>query len=361
MSPIEQVFALGVTDSNPKLALLQIPRRALRANDVHIKIDFCGMCHSDLHHARGEWGVAKKPAVPGHEIVGHVTAVGGAVTKFKVGATVGVGCFVDSCRNCGECKDALIQYCANGVTGTYGDKTKAGDAVAHTIGGYSQAIVVDENYVLSIPSNLSKAAAAPLLCAGITVWSPMKHYGVKAGSRVAVLGLGGLGHMAVKFAAAMGAHVTVLSRSVSKSAEAIALGAEKILITSDAAAMKAAARSFDFIVDTVSAQHDLASYLALLGTDGTHILVGGSPDPFVLPAFSLIPRRIKIGGSLVGGIKETQEMLDFCGEHNITSDIELVGANYAEKAWERMLKSDVKFRFVLDINASLNKDTVVEL
>ncbi|KAJ3059409.1 hypothetical protein HDU98_004610, partial [Podochytrium sp. JEL0797] len=244
---------------------------------------------------------------------------------------------------------------------TYGDKTKEGDVAEHTMGGYSQAIVVDENYVLNIPSNLSQAAAAPLLCAGITVWSPMKHYGVKAGSRVAVLGLGGLGHMAVKFASAMGAHVTVLSRSINKSAEAITLGAEKILITSDAEAMKSAERTFDFIIDTVSAQHDLATYLALLATDGTHILVGAGPVPFSLPAFALIPRRIKIGGSLVGGIKETQEMLDFCGEHNITSDIELVGAGYAEKAWERMLKSDVKFRFVLDINATLNKDTVVEL
>ncbi|KAJ3297329.1 hypothetical protein HDU79_003944 [Rhizoclosmatium sp. JEL0117] len=353
------VYAIGVTEENKNLHLIQIPRRAVGPNDVHIAIEYCGMCHSDLHHCRQEWGETKKPSVPGHEIVGKVTAVGSSVNKFKIGDAVGVGCFVDSCRTCLECKDHLIQYCANGVVGTYGAKTA--DAPGHTLGGYAQSIVVDQNYVLSIPSNLSLDAAAPLLCAGITVWSPMKHYGVKAGSKVAVLGLGGLGHMAVKFAKAFGAHVTVLSRSPSKSKEALDLGAENVLITSDAAAFKAAARSFDFIVDTVSAEHDLASYLSLLRTDGTHILVGGSPDPFKLPAFALIPKRIKIGGSLVGGIKETQEMLDFCGKNNIVSEIELVKAGYAEKAWERMLKSDVKFRFVVDIKGSLGKDTVVDV
>ncbi|KAJ3074466.1 hypothetical protein HDU99_001725 [Rhizoclosmatium hyalinum] len=353
------VFAIGVTEVNKNLHLLEIPRRAVGPNDVHIDIEYCGMCHSDVHHCRQEWGQVKMPAVPGHEIVGRVTAIGSAVTKFKVGDAAGVGCFVDACGTCAECKDDLIQYCSNGFTATYGDSTA--DEPGHTHGGYSQAIVVKEDFVLRIPDNLDLAATAPLLCAGITVWSPMKHYGVKAGSKVAVLGLGGLGHMAVKLAKAFGAHVTVLSRSPSKSKEALDLGAENVLITADAAAFKAAARSFDFIVDTVSAEHDLAAYLTLLRTDGTHILVGGSPDPFKLPAFSLIMNRIKVGGSLVGGIKETQEMLDFCGKHGIVSDIEMVKVSYAEKAWERMLKSDVKFRFVMDIKGSLNKDTVVDV
>ncbi|KAI8842238.1 NADP-dependent alcohol dehydrogenase C [Chytriomyces cf. hyalinus JEL632] len=355
---MSNVLAIGVTETQTKLHLLTIPRRAVGPNDVDIKIEYCGMCHSDLHHCRQEWGETKKPSVPGHEIVGIVTQVGAKVSKFSVGQTVGVGCFVDSCRECKECSDDLIQYCAKGVTGTYGAPVK--DGTGHTHGGYSQAIVVDENYVLSIPSNLDQAAAAPLLCAGITVWSPMKHYGVKAGSRIAVLGLGGLGHMAVKFASKMGAHVTVLSRSENKKPEALALGAEALLVTSDKEAFKRASRSFDFVIDTVSDDHDLASYLSLLGTDGTYILVGGSPKPFALPAFSLIPKRIKIGGSLVGGIKETQEMLDFCGANNIVSEIELVKAEYAEKAWDRMQKSDVKFRFVIDVGRSLNKDTHVQ-
>ncbi|KAI8615206.1 alcohol dehydrogenase zinc-binding domain protein [Chytriomyces sp. MP71] len=354
----QQVFAIGVTEENKKLSLVQITRREPGANDVAIEIDYCGVCHSDLHHARDEWGEAKKPAVPGHEIVGHVTAVGSGVTKFKVGDAVGVGCFVDSCRTCTECKDDLIQYCANGVTGTYGapDKSSPGQ---FTLGGYSQAIVVDENYVLRVPDNLDLAAAAPLLCAGITVWSPMAHYGVKAGSKVAVLGLGGLGHMAVKFASKLGAHVTVLSRSANKTDEAKKLGAEDLLLTSDPEAFKAASRTFDFIVDTVSDNHDINAYCSLLRTDGTLILVGGSPSPLTLHAFSLIPKRIKIGGSLVGGIKETQEMLDFCGKHNVVSEIELIKAEYTEKAWDRVVKSDVKFRFVIDIKGSLNKDTVV--
>ncbi|KAI9344562.1 NADP-dependent alcohol dehydrogenase C [Obelidium mucronatum] len=326
--------------------------------DVHIAIEYCGICHSDLHHSRGEWGTAKKPAVPGHEIIGTVTATGENVTKFKKGDTAGVGCFVDSCRSCKECTQELIQYCSKGTTGTYGSPLT--DGTGHTFGGYSQAIVVDENYVLRIPSTLDKAAAAPLLCAGITVWSPIRHYGIKKGDDVAVLGLGGLGHMAVKLASAIGANVTVLSRSPSKNEDALRLGAQRILITSNEAEFKAANRTFDFIIDTVSAEHDLAAYLSLLRTDGTLILVGGSPDPFTLPAFSLIPRRIKVGGSLVGGIKETQELLDFCGEKGIVSDVEVVKVEYAEKAWERMLVSDVKFRFVLDIGGGLGKDTVVE-
>ncbi|KAJ3197177.1 hypothetical protein HK101_005456 [Irineochytrium annulatum] len=384
MSSFEQVFAIGGQDSGT-LELVQIPRRPVGDHDVHIKvaavyvlelavltsffakIAFTGMCHSDLHHVKGEWGPAKRPAVPGHEIIGHVDRVGAGVTKFKVGDTVGVGCFVDSCRTCDECthEEKLIQYCSGkreggfpGLVGTYGAPVV--DGTGHTFGGYSQAIVVDENYVLSIPSGLDLAAAAPLLCAGITTWSPLVHYGVKAGHKVAVLGLGGLGHMAVKFAAAMGAHVTVLSRSAGKEAEALKLGAENVLIYTNEDAFKSANRSFDFIVDTVSAKHDINAMAGLLRTDGTLIIVGGVPEPLQLSTFSLIGRRIKIGGSLVGSIKETQEMLDFCGEKGIVSDIELVKAGYANKAWDRMLKSDVKFRFVLDIQGSLSKETVVE-
>ncbi|KAJ3020150.1 UNVERIFIED_CONTAM: hypothetical protein HDU68_010324 [Siphonaria sp. JEL0065] len=334
-----QVYAIGVTEEKKQLHLLQIPRRSVGPNDVYISIEYCGICHSDLHHCRQEWGETKKPSVPGHEIIGTVTQVGANVTKFKTGDVAGVGCFVDSCRSCIECSDELIQYCVNGTKGTYGSPLT--DGTSHTMGGYSQAIVVDENYVLRIPGNLDKAAAAPLLCAGITVWSPIKHYGVKKGDAVAVLGLGGLGHMAVKLASALGANVTVLSRSPSKSDDAIKLGAKNVLITSDAAAFKAATRTFDFIIDTVSAKHDLPAYLNLL-------------------PFSLIPRRIKVGGSLVGGIKETQEMLDFCSEHGIVSDVEVIKVSYAEKAWERMLASDVKFRFVIDIANSLDDKTVVE-
>ncbi|KAJ3261671.1 hypothetical protein HK103_004622 [Boothiomyces macroporosus] len=355
---MQKVFAIGAKDHKGHLELLEIERRPVGANDVQIKVKYCGMCHSDLHHCKAEWGNCPLPSVPGHEVIGHVQAVGPNVTKFKVGDAVGVGCFVNSCRECPECKDELIQYCAKGVTGTYGSPQS--DGTSHTKGGYSQGIVVDQNYVLKIPGNLDLAAAAPLLCAGITLWSPIRHYGVKAGDKVAVLGLGGLGHMGVKFAAALGCEVTVLSRSASKNDEAFKLGAKKVLITTNENAFKAANRSFDYILDTVSAKHDLGAYLTLLKTDGTLVIVGGVPEPLELRTFSLIPRRLKIGGSLVGGIKETQEMLDFCGEKNITADIELVPASYANKAWERMLKSDVKFRFVLDIEKTLSKDTVVD-
>ncbi|KAJ3337534.1 hypothetical protein HDU91_001467, partial [Kappamyces sp. JEL0680] len=269
-----QVFAIGGKDAKGVLELVEIPRRAVGANDVAIEIKYCGMCHSDLHHTKNEWGAAPRPAVPGHEIIGHVTSVGASVTKFKVGDAVGVGCFVDSCRKCPECThpDALIQYCSGtrqgdfpGLVGTYGAPLL--DVEKHTKGGYSQAIVVDENYVLNIPSNLDLAAAAPLLCAGITVWSPIVHYGIKAGDEVAVLGLGGLGHMAVKFAHALGANVTVLSRSRGKEEEARRLGASSVVITSDAESFKKAARSFNFVIDTVSAKHDLGAYLNLLKTD----------------------------------------------------------------------------------------------
>jgi uncharacterized zinc-type alcohol dehydrogenase-like protein len=353
----EKVYAIGGKDEKGVLDLVEIPRRPVGDHDVHIKVEFCGICHSDYHTVKGEWGPVKFPCVPGHEVVGIVDKVGSGVTKFKVGDRAGVGCFVDSCRKCDECKRDINQYCSGGMTMTYASDVK--DGTSHTYGGYSQTIVVDENYTLHIPSNLDFAATAPLLCAGITTYSPLVHYGVKAGSQLAVLGLGGLGHMAVKFGKAMGAHVTVLSRTPAKNDLAHKLGAEKVLITTDPEAFKVAQRSFDFILDTVSGDHDIDAYLSLLKTDGTLIMVGASPEPLKVAAFSLIPHRVKIAGSMIGGIKETQEMLDFCGKHNIVSDIELVDVSYANKAYERMLKSDVKFRFVLDIAKTLNKDSSI--
>ncbi|KAJ3133408.1 hypothetical protein HK101_004463, partial [Irineochytrium annulatum] len=312
-SSFEQVYAVGRQDK-ATLELVQIPRRPVGDHDVHVQVLYAGICHSDLHHCKDEWGPAKRPAVPGHEIVGKVDRVGAKVTKFKVGQTVGVGCFVDSCRKCEECTcpEALIQYCSGkregglpGLVETFGSAVL--DGTDHTYGGYSEAIVVDENYVLNIPANLDLAATAPLLCAGITTWSPLRHYGVNAGHKVAVLGLGGLGHMGVKFAKALGAHVTVLSRSPGKEADAKRCGAEKVLIYTDNEAFKAANRTFDYILDTVSAKHDINAMASLLKTNGTLIIVGGVPEPLDLSTFSLIGRRISIGGSLVGGIKETQE------------------------------------------------------
>jgi uncharacterized zinc-type alcohol dehydrogenase-like protein len=358
-----KILAIGATEDSGLLHTLEIERRPVGGDDVQIKVKYCGMCHSDLHHGKGEWGPATRPAVPGHEIVGQVVSVGNNVQKFKKGDIVGVGCFVNSCRKCPECTKDLVQYCSGprykgtGPVNTYGhpDEHEGHTKGNYNLisGGYSQSIVVTQDFVLRIPSNLDLAGVAPLLCAGITTWSPLVHYGVKKGDSVAVLGLGGLGHMGVKFAHAMGCKVTVLSRSKSKEEEALDLGADKVLITTNESEFKAASRSFDFILDTVSAKHDLNAYCGLLKTDGTLIIVGGVPEPLALSTFSLIPRRLKIGGSLVGGIKETQEMLDFCGKHNITSDIELVSCDYANKAWERMLKSDVKFRFVLDIEKTL--------
>ncbi|KAJ3126330.1 hypothetical protein HK100_010315 [Physocladia obscura] len=353
----ETVSALGINVDKEKTHVIEITRREVGVKDVRVQIQYCGICHSDLHFLRQEWGSTKLPAVPGHEIVGIVTNIGSEVSKYKIGDTVGVGCFVDSCRTCDYCSQDSVPYCKEGATATYGSDIN--DTVGHTLGGYSEAIVVDESFVLSIPKNLDYAAVAPLLCAGITVWSPMKHYGVKAGSHVAILGLGGLGHMAVKLAVALGAKVTVLSRSSGRIEDAYRLGASNVVITSDKEAFAAAANTVDFIIDTVSADHDVNSLTNLLKPDGTIILLGASPSLTISP-FSLIMKRIKLGGSLVGGIKETQELLDFCGKHNITSDIELVGVEKIEKAFERILKSDVKFRFVLDIAGTLNKNVIVE-
>ena len=338
--------AYAAATAKSPLAPYTIERREPRANDVVIDIAYCGVCHSDIHQARDEWGGSIFPMVPGHEIVGHVTALGSAATKFKVGDAVGVGCFVDSCRECGQCHAGEEQYCDNGMVATYNARDKDG---APTYGGYSTRIVVDENYVLRIPDGVPLDRAAPLLCAGITTYSPMRHYGVKAGDRVAVVGLGGLGHMAVKFGVALGAHVTVLSTSESKRADALALGAHAFAATRDAETFKRLAGSFDFIIDSVSAPHDYNAYLGLLKVDGCMILLGVPDQPAPVSAFSLIMRRRKLAGSLIGGIAETQEMLDFCAEHGIASDIEVIRMDQVNDAYERMLRADVRYRFVIDI------------
>lgn len=320
-------------------------RRAPGKDDVVIEILYCGICHSDLHTARSEWGPAHYPCVPGHEIVGRVRELGSDVGRFKVGGLVGVGCLVDSCRTCVSCREGLEQFCENGFTGTYDSVTSGGD---YTKGGYSNLIVVDERFVLNIPENLDPAGTAPLLCAGITTYSPMRHVGLGKGDRIGVLGLGGLGHMGVKIAASFGAEVTVLSRSPGKREDAMRLGAHDFLLTSDERQVAKFRDHFDYILDTVSAVHDLGQALSLIKREGTLILVGASDKPLPLAPFPLIFRRRKVMGSLIGGLPETQEMLDHCGRHNIVSDIELIGPEQIDVAYERMLKSDVKYRFVVD-------------
>jgi uncharacterized zinc-type alcohol dehydrogenase-like protein len=340
------VRAYAAPDATSPLGPHEIERRAARDHDVIIDIAFCGVCHSDLHVVRNEWGGAKYPVVPGHEIVGTVRAVGPKVTKFKVGQTVGVGCMVDSCRTCASCKDDEEQYCENGFTGTYGGVDKVDGSITH--GGYSQAIVTTEEFVLSVPENLDLARVAPLLCAGITTYSPMARWGIKPGDKVGVVGLGGLGHMAVKFGKAFGAEVTVFTTSPSKADDAIALGATNVIISKDPAAMAAAAGTLDFILDTVSASHDYNALLGTLKRHGTLTIVGAPPVPAQIMGFGLIMGRKSMGGSLIGGIAETQEMLDFCGKHEIMSEIELINIDTINDAYERMLKGDVRYRFVID-------------
>jgi uncharacterized zinc-type alcohol dehydrogenase-like protein len=322
-------------------------RRDVGPHDVRFDISHCGVCHSDLHMARNEWGVTVYPVVPGHELVGHVVEVGAHVTKFKIGDRVGVGCLVDSCRTCENCAQDLEQHCQNGATQTYNSPEAA--TGERTRGGYSNTVVVTEDFVLRLPENLPMDGIAPLLCAGITTYSPLRHWGIGKGHKVAVLGLGGLGHMAVKFAVSFGADVTILSTSPSKEADAKRLGAHHFVLTSDAAQMKAAAHSFDFIVDTVSAPHDYNAYVSLMRTNGTIICVGAPPAPAEIGLFGLLMNRISVAGSTIGGILETQEMLDYCGAHNIVSDIELIAMQDIEKAYARMLKGDVKYRFVIDM------------
>ena len=329
-----------------------IERRAPREHEVLIDILYCGVCHSDVHQARDEWGGSMFPMVPGHEIVGRVAQVGSEVTRFKLGDAVGVGCFVDSCRQCPPCKAGEEQYCDRGMTGTYNSRER--DSGEPTYGGYSTRITVNQDYVLRIPESIPLDRAAPLLCAGITTYSPLRQFGVKPGHRVAVVGLGGLGHMAVKLAAAMGAEVTVLSTSESKREPALALGAHAFAATRDPAVFKTLAGSFDLVIDTASAPHDYNAYLSLLKVDGTMVLLGIPEEPAPVAAGVLIMRRRKLAGSLIGGIRETQEMLDFCAEHDVASDIELIDIADINEAYERMIRGDVRYRFVIDI-ASLGK------
>ncbi|MFQ4138461.1 NAD(P)-dependent alcohol dehydrogenase [Nodosilinea sp. PGN35] len=341
---------LGYAAQSPKddLAPYRFTRRDLRPDDVAIDILYCGVCHSDLHTARNDWGGTTYPVVPGHEIIGRVVSVGAEVTRFKAGDLVGVGCMVDSCRRCAPCHQGLEQYCEEFPTLTYDGRDRQDQTP--TFGGYSQTIVVSDGFVLSIPAGLDPKGAAPLLCAGITTWSPLHHWQVGEGSRVAVVGLGGLGHMALKLAKGLGAEVTLFTRSPGKEDDARRLGADLIVISTDEAQMAAVENQFDLIIDTVPTEHDLNPYVPTLALDGTLVLVGllGNLVP-TLNTVPLIMGRKSVAGSLIGGIAETQAMLDFCGEHGITSDIEVIGIQDINTAYERMLKSDVKYRFVIDM------------
>ena len=330
------------------LSALNFERRDPGPEDVQIDILYCGVCHSDLHMARNEWSVSTFPVVPGHEIVGRVSRVGANVTKFREGDLAGVGCMVDSCKSCASCHEGLEQYCENGFTGTYNDPDKKTPGL-RTYGGYSKAVVVDQSFVLRVPTNLELAAVAPLLCAGITTYSPLRHWKVGPGSKVGIVGLGGLGHMGVKLAHAMGADVTLFTTSAGKVEDGKRLGANHVVISKDADAMAAEARSFDLIIDTVGSAHDINAYLLLLKREATLVQVGLPEKPLEVAMFSLILARRNFAGSVIGGIAETQEMLDFCGEHGITSDIEMIRMDQIDEAYERMLKSDVKYRFVIDM------------
>ncbi|ERL52707.1 hydroxyacid dehydrogenase [Halomonas huangheensis] len=330
-------------------------RRAPRPDDVSIEILYCGVCHSDLHFARDDWGMASYPVVPGHEIVGRVTAVGNEVSQHKVGDLVGVGCMVDSCRHCQACNDGLEQFCQEGFTMTYGSPDKHDGAL--TQGGYSDKVAVSERFVVRMPDGIDLKSAAPLLCAGITTYSPLKHYGVKPGHKVGVIGMGGLGHIGVKLARALGAEVTLFTRSESKVAEARRQGADHVVVSTDAAQMAAVAETFDFMLDTVPVKHDINPYLQALKYDGTHILVGLlEPIDPAIEGFNLVFKRRVLAGSLIGGMPETQEVLDFCAEHGITCDVEVINIDQINEAWQRMEKGDVKYRFVIDMASLKNAD-----
>jgi len=345
------VNAYGAHAADKPLESLAITRRAPGPHDVQIEIAYCGVCHSDLHTVKAEWAGTLYPCVPGHEIVGRVSAVGAHVHGFRAGDLVGVGCMVDSCRHCADCEDGLENYC-DGMVGTYNGPTA--DAPGHTLGGYSERIVVHERYVLRVRHPEAQlAAVAPLLCAGITTYSPLRHWNAGPGKTVGIVGIGGLGHMGIKLARAMGAHVVAFTTSESKRGDAAALGAHEVVVSRDAAALAARARSLDLIVDTVAAPHDLDAYLTLLKRDGTMVLVGAPATPHPSPqVFDLIMKRRALAGSMIGGIAETQEMLDFCAEHGIVADIEMIRADEINGAYERMLRGDVKYRFVID-NATL--------
>lgn len=347
--------AYSASSATSPLASSRIARRDLTAKDVQIEILFCGVCHSDLHYSRNEWSdvmQAVYPCVPGHEIVGRVTKAGSDVTGFKQGDLAAIGCLVDSDRTCPACKDGLEQFC-HGQVLTYGSPDKHSGGV--TYGGYSESIVVDEHFVLHVPPNLDLAATAPLLCAGITTYSPLRHWGVTKGKKVGIVGLGGLGHMGVKFSHAFGAHTVVFTTSESKREDALRLGADEVVLSTDPAQMQKHVGTFDFILDCVAAKHDINAYINLLTRDGNLTMVGAPEKPLDLSVFGLIFGRRSISGSLIGSIAETQEMLDFCGEHNITSDVEIIPIQKINEAYERLLKSDVKYRFSIDM-ASLQSE-----
>ena len=347
-----KVKAYGNYSPTEDLIPLEIKRRDIQATDVHIEILYCGVCHSDIHSSRNDWGSAKYPVVPGHEMVGKVIAVGKEVKKHKVGDTVGVGCMVDSCQDCNSCSEGLEQYCEKGSTMTYGGEDKF--LGGHTFGGYSESIVVDEKFVLCIPSNLDISKVGPLLCAGITTWSPLRHWKVKKGDKVGVIGLGGLGHMGIKFAHTMGAHVVMITTSPEKGKDAQLLGADEILISKDSEAMKAHGNSFDFLLNTIPVGHDVDPYVRLLKRDATMVMVGAIEPLKHINSGLLVTKRKNIAGSLIGGIAETQEMLDFCGKHNVLPEVEMVNIQNINEAWERVVKGDVKYRFVIDMK-SLSK------
>lgn len=342
----ETIYAYAALDAQSPLVPFQFQQRSMREDDVVIAIEYCGVCHSDLHQARNDWGFSRYPLVPGHEVIGRVTKVGSAVNKYQIGDLVGIGCMVDSCRGCAACHQGLEQYCEAGNTATYGSLDRHDQTP--TYGGYAKSIICSQDFVLKVPENLDTKAVAPLLCAGITTWSPLRHWKVGPHSKVAVVGLGGLGHMAIKLAHALGAEVTLFSRSPNKEADAKALGADHVVISTDSAQMQAVNNQFDLIIDTVPYDHDLKPYIPTLALNGTLVLVGylGEISANSVP---MILGRKSIAGSLIGGIAETQDLLDFCGEHNIVSDVEMISMSEINTAYERMLKSDVKYRFVIDL------------
>jgi uncharacterized zinc-type alcohol dehydrogenase-like protein len=349
----KEVKAYGTYNAFAPLERLSINRRIPTSHDVEIDILFCGVCHSDLHTVRNEWHGSVYPVVPGHEIVGKVIRVGEDVKKFKPGDLAAVGCLVNSCRECDHCKQGFEQYCEKGNIQTYNGEDKL--LGGQTYGGYSENIVVDEDFVLHVPENLDPAGTAPLLCAGITTWSPLKHWNVGPGKKVGIVGIGGLGHMGIKLAKALGAYVIVFTTSNSKIEDAKRLGADEVVLSKDPDQIKKFNFTLDFILDTVSASHNIDEYLRLLKTDGVIVLVGAPENPLSVAAFSLIPNRKSFAGSTIGGIPETQEMLDFCSRHNITADIEIIDIKNINEAYERLLKSDVKYRFVIDMASLKNQ------
>jgi uncharacterized zinc-type alcohol dehydrogenase-like protein len=328
------------------LVPFEFERREIGINDVSLDIAYAGICHSDIHQVREDWGPSLFPMVPGHEIVGTVTGIGSAVTKFGIGDLIGVGVFIDSCRECEQCRSGLENYCSNGNTATYNGYERGTKNIA--FGGYSNNFVINEDYAVRVPTSLALEGVAPLMCAGITLYSPLKHWGAGPGKKVGIIGLGGLGHMGVKFSKALGAHTTVFSHSPNKEADALAMGADKFVVTKDVTALSALASDFDLILNTVSAEIDLDPYLRLLTVDSTLVMIGLSGKPYGINAGSLLSKRRSLAGSMIGGMPELQEMIDFCGEHNITSDVEVISASYINESYERTIASDVKYRFVID-------------